>query len=844
MLRKIIVYFLISSLVVALIQVLTMYASTWFRFLSLFWFPFHLFFPEAKRFIDGHLRIRLVLHHIGDQITACVLIVVGGWILDMGLLWQSFLIIVAFGEDFYVFLPMVLVPSSVLMWFASALLVYLHPPFRGHTLTLGTPVADSYSYDLQLLASSPVDQNTPFSEESFVDVPNMPRPYGARVERRDRRPVKLNDTVEPHFLLARIPAFKGLSPTVQTVVFVREAFQAAVSMLEMKRNGNELDETVISEVRKNLIASGRYNVWPEDMIYVSNAVTVASLRVAANLQTVKHMSLFSEELFRVYGVYQSSRFLRRLVLRFDSKRVSYRRLMAAFFLRATLPVLPSFVGYIWNWVAADLRSKTLPAVGWFVKRTVSKGLQKVGIVRKSLIHYTNPRPDIKHPQSFIDAANVRLSFVPEPNAGLVSDLSRFVAKEQRRYFVPIDPLSFEDWLNSTKYSQAKKQFIRRVYNEDERYLNKIFVKNESYPEIKPPRLIFNASQNYKNIEGPYVAAFEEQFHQLPGILSGIPVNQWAEKVQRDFCEEGLERFLVTDFSSFEASVSKELKEAVENQIYHYVFGNSVDVKRMELEQVSFANAVYSFKDADGITQKWKYTRPPYRRSGDQRTYQANTLLNFFVQHFAMRKLNVTNYKVFVSGDDALIGVPKDFDLDRYYAIIRGLGLRLTDAETNYFDSDFCGFNFHPEYPRARIAKDHYDVILKVFDYPPELSARAARKYVKEKAYCYLIEYAGDPILDPPLRKFVGKFVPKSLDGKHDWWTKLLFYSTMPEDVVVVPDAKFESISDDPLFLRTHFDLALRGNDALLYLDYVTHDLMFNRARYFYNTLWQILHKIF
>lgn len=396
--------------------------------------------------------------------------------------------------------------------------------------------------------------------------------------------------------------------------------------------------------------------------------------------------------------------------------------------------------------------------------------------------YANPTPDFTLTSSVVSALKYRLMTKHRIDREEMARFSRFVDKEVAK-FEPIEVMTPEQWLEGTHYSAAKKQEILEVLNGQRNgSMNTAFVKRECYPKFKAPRAIINASQEYKNLEGPVVASAQPLFESLPESLSGIPVKEWGHTVIEAFDDIPFGDTYVTDYSSFESSFGVELKQACESKFYHRIVEDPSLARKLAEVQEGVRKVVAR----NGVT----YIRAAGRFSGDQRTYQGNTFTNIMVARYVLSKYHI-RYRMFACGDDGLIRVPRGtrMPLDEFAM----LGLKLKLDKTEIGTSDFCGFCFNPDNLGTRVAKDPMAVLLDVFRSYTRVKRKRALDYLYDRAICYQHEYPHDPVIKPVMDLIVTKFVKGRKAVARNYWTlQIMKDAELPEDTSELESFAFAS----------------------------------------------------
>lgn len=227
-------------------------------------------------------------------------------------------------------------------------------------------------------------------------------------------------------------------------------------------------------------------------------------------------------------------------------------------------------------------------------------------------------------------------------------------------------LTFDQWLAECPYPAARKEELRAVHNElhghkpSTKQSSKIscFMKTESYVlskgELKHGRLIMSRSDYAKVFMGPLVKSIEQQLYDLHrpdgGVyfIKHVPVPERYKHVQR--LRQDLAHYIVTDYTSFEASFSTELMKAVECQLYRHMlkmWPTHADWMERTLTGVNRL----AFRNVCSASIRGR------RMSGDMCTSLGNGFTNLMLMHFAAEEFGFT-VNGMVEGDDGIFALSK------------------------------------------------------------------------------------------------------------------------------------------------------------------------------------------
>jgi hypothetical protein len=120
------------------------------------------------------------------------------------------------------------------------------------------------------------------------------------------------------------------------------------------------------------------------------------------------------------------------------------------------------------------------------------------------------QPDFRDTETRVAGAYKRLcALPPRINRRVLRRFRSFVRIWLRKHLVPLKndtDFSIESWLSETKYTESRKEELRRAYaahlGSKDRSC-KSFIKREDYPEPKHARWINSRSDAFKVFSGPY-----------------------------------------------------------------------------------------------------------------------------------------------------------------------------------------------------------------------------------------------------------------------------------------------------------------------------------------------------
>ena len=305
------------------------------------------------------------------------------------------------------------------------------------------------------------------------------------------------------------------------------------------------------------------------------------------------------------------------------------------------------------------------------------------------------KPDANDIASMIDGVKHRVGGTTPPiNRQTLFEFKQFVRYWIRDNLTPLDAetdVSVEGWLKDAPYTIERKAELLDIYN---RYVDgylhgrdvdferlESFIKDEFYTCPKTFRTINSRVEIFKCLVGPTIAQVEKSVFSLPYFIKKIPVDNRAEYIL-NFLDSNA-RIFGTDVSAWEGSMSREIMEACEVQLFDYMTKNlpSHDSFMKLYRQLLLNNKLCFSGFVVEILSR--------RMSGEMSTSVANGFTNLMLMLFTAHKMGVP-IKLVVEGDDTLISCI--IKLTNQYA--RELGFNLIIEEFDHIrEASFCGLIF-------------------------------------------------------------------------------------------------------------------------------------------------------
>lgn len=277
--------------------------------------------------------------------------------------------------------------------------------------------------------------------------------------------------------------------------------------------------------------------------------------------------------------------------------------------------------------------------------------------------------------------------VPKADPVLMKEFEKFVGAYLNENVPVVEPMDFEEWLNSTNYSESRKNDLRETHREmrgacpsrSQRRHVDAFVKSEYYPTWKHARMINSRSDAFKVWSGPRFKAIEKVVYNIPEFVKHIPVPERPARI-RELMKPGWKCF-ATDFTAFESHFVAELMKACECQLYKHCLKNDVHADIL----VNTLMGTNEMRTRTGIRASVKARR----MSGDMCTSLGNGFTNLMLAKFIAWKKggSVTG---FVEGDDGLFVTDVELTKEDYEKMGFTIKIEKVDDPCR---ASFCGMVF-------------------------------------------------------------------------------------------------------------------------------------------------------
>lgn len=337
---------------------------------------------------------------------------------------------------------------------------------------------------------------------------------------------------------------------------------------------------------------------------------------------------------------------------------------------------------------------------------------------------------------------------------------------QRELFDPLPSstdFSFDTWLKNAPYTQARKAELERIHGlipyrwrkRDWRSHGrcKAFVKVEYYTNVggmfKPPRIISSRTDYIKVIVGPIVHQIENAVFAQRWFIKHVGHPERPSHVRDKLVRSG-NRYLSSDFTSYEASQLRAVMKACEFPFYRYMLRDCPRELAIisEFERICTGLNVLQMRD---IT----CTIPARRMSGEMTTSLGNGILNLMLHMFVFAPhISPKDLLILVEGDDGLMSIPHNVpvpDVKRYAEL--GFRLKLEQSR-DVSEASFCGCVYDPD--DGLIITDPIDEILSFgwsIGQTYMVKDTRLKQLLMAKTYSLAYQYPGCPVLHAMARAY-------------------------------------------------------------------------------------------
>lgn len=386
--------------------------------------------------------------------------------------------------------------------------------------------------------------------------------------------------------------------------------------------------------------------------------------------------------------------------------------------------------------------------GEFIEITLRDRPVMRGSLGCHLIGAARPVPDTNDPANMKAGSAKRFCANPPKGCPIrLRRLRRFVRAWVRKNLVPLardSDISYRTWLAGTNYTVARqKELIRKIEANPDMKLRKnrcvkMFLKDENYPEYKYPRGINARVDEFKCAVGPIFKLIEKELFKLDWFIKKIPVNERPAYILNKLGHAN--RFMASDYSSFEALFTRELMMACEYELYSYMVQDlpgGDEWLQLVREVIMGNNELHN--------KFFKILIEATRMSGEMNTSLGNSFSNLMFTLFLAEENGCDNVEGVVEGDDGLFTMSGPFPTAKDYESL-GLTIKIEEHD-NLAKAAFCSLLFDVE--------DMVNItdpikVLQSFGWCQSNYAGSSLRRKKEllrcKALSVIYQYNGAPVL--------------------------------------------------------------------------------------------------
>lgn len=390
---------------------------------------------------------------------------------------------------------------------------------------------------------------------------------------------------------------------------------------------------------------------------------------------------------------------------------------------------------------------------------------------------------------------------------------------------------FEQWVNSVrKYSLATKNHLRSLFQtkyhlplSKKDYCMKGFTKDEFYDDIKHSRMIFNPSDMFKVKTGGVIHAMEKHVMMNPLIrkhfAKGMTTEQMGERVRQ--IESFSTSYFATDYSSYEASIRKDLTQLIEKPLFEHFLSNYPATLEAIKPTVNYTQTPYERRKTrfskipakleeydqaelqDELEAPWvtlRHHRIKHvegRKSGQMWTSLMNGLINYVAIQYVAAK-NKCKVDFLVEGDDS-IGSCSNITLDPKYFTELGLIVKIQQSS----DITTLGFCSHYYEPTTNACLMHPHKLPR-FGFTPHknhmaLKINKRRALAKAKAMSFITSFPQCPIITELCRSVILNISGRPKFTAQWWGDEESFWKGMPNlSIPNVVRIKYEELFGIPI----------------------------------------------
>lgn len=338
--------------------------------------------------------------------------------------------------------------------------------------------------------------------------------------------------------------------------------------------------------------------------------------------------------------------------------------------------------------------------------------------------------------------------------------------------------SFETWLSDTPYPQSRKVELTRVWDKANRRPDKSrfrkvksFIKDETYPDWKYPRLINSRVDEAKCYFGPVVQAVSDVLFSRPEFIKKVPVPDRPQFIRDTLFSSGLDSdYVFTDYTAFEAHFTKEVMTVTQVELFKHMLKKCPDkrewMKYYELTMTGKNELAFKSIGATLLAT---------RMSGEMDTSLSNGFSNLMLIEFLVRE-NGGKVVGVVEGDDGLFRISPATSAPTTEQFA-DLGFTIKIAHTKELsEASFCGQVY--DMTDLVVVTDIAEVLYRIGwtnKKYTKCSEKTALQLLRAKGFSLVYQYRNCPILDVLGRRILdltaGVEIPESIYMNMDQWER-------------------------------------------------------------------------
>lgn len=283
--------------------------------------------------------------------------------------------------------------------------------------------------------------------------------------------------------------------------------------------------------------------------------------------------------------------------------------------------------------------------------------------------------DTRDPETQVAGLKKRLlRDVPAADPLLLGELKGFVQQFVQENFPKIQRPSFEGWLETAPYTEARKQELREAHESlhggrptrKEASRVSSFGKSESYEAYKHLRWINSRTDAVKSFLGPYFKAIEGVVYELPWFIKHTPVPERPAKLHA-LMKAG-RRYYFSDYTAYESHFTPEVMDAVECVLYRHCLADT--------EDADFVCNILMGKNRLATRLGVQATLDGRRMSGDMCTSLGNGFTNLMLALFLAHRSGA-EMEGFVEGDDGVFSTNMELSSELFEKV--GFTIKLVEV---------------------------------------------------------------------------------------------------------------------------------------------------------------------